>query len=86
MITIKRKDEKVQFEIEHGIFYADQHFVLELNQAYPYQAELLRKAFQDNLNRHLINIKEKYYNEGWKNAKAKTKKKRHDDFYGGWEK
>jgi len=84
MIKFRRTENKVIVDIEHGIFHNDGYFSLDVNQNHDYQAELLRKAFQDNLNRHLQDIKEKYYNEGWKDAKAKVG--RRSSFWGGWEK
>lgn len=84
MIKFYRKDNKVQIDVEHGIFFNDGYFSLEINQSMDYQAELLKKALQDNLNKHLMIIKEKYYNEGWKDAKAKSGKRK--SFWGGWEK
>lgn len=83
MIRFKRSSTNVIIEIEHGVFGNADYFTLEINQTRDYQAELLRQAFRENLNRHLIAIKEKYYAEGWKGAKAKTKKR--SDFWGGWE-
>ncbi len=82
MINFRRKDEKIQVEIQHGIFFTDKMFVLEINQAQDYQAELLKRQLQENLNNHIIRIKAKAYQEGWKAAKAKTKKQ--TEFYGGW--
>jgi len=84
MIKFSRDNSKVKVDLEHGIFFGDGYFSLEINQSMDYQAELLRKALQDNLNRHLERIKEKYYNEGWKDAKAKSGKRK--SFWGGWEK
>lgn len=89
MIHFKRNDNKVIIEIEHGIFPLDKgYFTRELEQTHPYQAELLRKAFQENLNKHLEHIKREYYNRGWKDCqrkgiKAKDRKK--TEFFGGWE-
>lgn len=84
MLRFKRNENKVLVEVEHGVFFNGAYFSLELHQSQDYQAELLRKAFQENLNRHLEKIKQKYYNEGWKDAKAKTAKR--SSFWGGWEK
>jgi hypothetical protein len=82
MISFSRKDAKVLIKIEHGIFWGDGYFEFEINQSYEYQAELLKKALRDNLERHIKNIKEDSYNLGWKEAKAKSKKT--TEFYGGW--
>lgn len=84
MIRFKRKDTKVIIDVEHGVFNGGEYFELEINQSQEYQAELLRKAFQENLNKHLKQTKEKYYNMGWKHAKAKSKK--WTSFWGGFEK
>lgn len=84
MIKFKRVETKVIIEIEHGIFHDNGFFEREIEQGYKYQAELLMQAFQKNLNDNLTRLKEKYYSEGYKNAKAKTKKR--TIFYGGWEK
>lgn len=83
MIKFKAKDSAVVVEIEHGIWNDDGGFFsasIETN--LPYQAELLRKQFQEKLDKELAKVKEKYYNEGWKEAKAKTKKRK--EFYGTW--
>lgn len=84
MIRFLRDGNKVKINIEHGIFHSDSYFPLSIEQSADYQAELLRAALQTNLNRHLELMKQKYYNEGWKDAKAKTKKR--TSFWGGWEK
>ena len=84
MISFVRNGNKVVVKIEHGIFLSNDYFDLELHQDYDYQAELLRRAFQENLNEHIIKIKRKAYEDGWKDAKAKRKKS--DYFYGGWQK
>ena len=84
MIRFGRVDSKVIIKIEHGIFRDSEYFDLELSQGQIYQAELLRQAFQDNLNRHQKELKEKYYNEGWADAKAKRKKRTEERFWGGW--
>lgn len=82
MISFWREDTKIVVHVEHGIFHDDNGFNLEINQSQIYQAELLKRQFQENLNRHLRNIKEDAYNAGWKDAKAKTKKR--TSFWGGW--
>ena len=84
MIRFSRDEKKVQIKIEHGIFRSTEYFTLELEYGENYQAELLMKAFQDNLNRHQKEMKEKYYNEGWADAKAKRKKRTNERFWGGW--
>jgi hypothetical protein len=83
MISFKRTENKVQVNIEHGIFGQDDFFALYINQGIDYQAELLRNALQENLNRHLTDLKRKYYEKGWKDAKGKKKKE--SFFFGGWE-
>jgi len=84
MIKFSRNETDVIILVEHGIWYNSDAFQLKINQSRPYQAQLLLEQFQENLNRELSRVKEKYYKEGWKNAKAKTRKR--TDFYGGWEK
>ena len=86
MLQFIRKDNVVIVELQHGIFHDNGYFELEIQQNQKYQAELLTKALQENLNRHLSRIKRDYYNLGWKEAKARTRKRRSDEFYGGWEK
>lgn len=83
MIRFYREENKVNIHVEHGIFGNDVGFELKIEQAYAYQAELLTRALQENLNRHLTKIKEDAYNAGWKDAKAKTRKR--TSFWGGWE-
>lgn len=82
MIKFGRNEKEVTIRIEHGVFHGEEYFSFTLPQSHEYQAELLQRQFNENLNRHLRQIKEKYYNEGWKEAKAKTRKR--TDFYGGW--
>lgn len=83
MITFGRTDNKVIIKIEHGIFGTNgEYFELELSQGQDYQAQLLMKAFQENLSKRQKEMKEKYYNEGWADAKAKRKKR--TIFCGGW--
>lgn len=84
MLKISRNDNKVLVNIEHGIFGDDNIFELEINQVFDYQAELLKRQLNDNMNRHLKIMKEKYYNQGWKDAKAKKGSKR-SNFWGGWQ-
>lgn len=84
MIQIYRTGSKVQIHVQHGIFHNNSGFELDINQAHEYNAELLTRALQENLNNHLVALKKKYYEEGWKNAKAKKQKRTH--FWGGWEK
>ena len=83
MIRFTRKENKVIVQIEHGIFFDEEYFVLKIDQNENYQAELLSRQLNENLNNHLIKLKEKYYMEGWKNAKAKSAKRKF--FFGGWE-
>lgn len=85
MLKISRNENKLVVNIEHGIFGDDNIFELEINQQFNYQAELLRRQLNDNMNRYLKIMKEKYYNQGWKDAKAKKGGKR-NNFWGGWEK
>ncbi len=75
MIKFKRLDNKVLVQFEHGIFYSDDFFECELVQSKDYQAELLTQAFHENLDKHLINIKEKYYNLGVERCQSEDKKK-----------
>jgi len=82
MLQFYREDNKVKVHIQHGIWGTNQGFVLDINQTYDYQAELLTQALQENLNRHLIALKKKYYEQGWKDAKGKKKKDIY--FWGGW--
>lgn len=84
MIYFKRNENKVIVQVEHGVFYNDLCFELEIQQTYGYQAELLKEAFRKNLDSHLKKLKAEYYEQGHKDAKAKRKKR--TDFYGGWEK
>lgn len=83
MIRFTRVDDNVIVSVEHGVFNDGRHFSLELKQSQDYQAELLRRALQDNLNKHLSELKKMYYNKGWKDAKAKKVAKR-TSFWGGW--
>lgn len=82
MLKFWRKENIVYVCVEHGIFWGNEYFELEIHQGKDYQAELLREALNENLNRHITKIKEEYYNQGWKDAKAKTKKRTW--FGGGW--
>jgi uncharacterized protein (DUF2164 family) len=82
MIKFYRKDSNTLVHVQHGVFGSEQGFELKIEQAHDYQAQLLVNALHENLNRHLKEIKEKYYNEGWKDAKAKKKKR--ISFFGGW--
>jgi len=82
MIKFLRNEKTVKIEIEHGIFGNENIFELDIHQSFDYQAELLRKQLNENMNRHLKQLKEKYYNEGWKHAKAKTRKR--TSFFGDW--
>lgn len=85
MIRFKRQGTKVIIEIEHGINPNPTHFFSrEITQDYDYQAELLKDAMQKNLNNHLKQIKHDAYMEGWRDAKAKKRKRVWDDFWGGW--
>lgn len=84
MITFGRNGNKVIIKIEHGIFGGTEYFELDIYQNQDYQAELLMKAFQENLSKRQKEMKEKYYNEGWADAKAKRKKRTGERFWGGW--
>lgn len=67
--------------IDHGIFYSDEGFNLQLIQEFNYQAELLKKQLDSHLSSNLERIRREAYNEGWKDAKAKVKKK---TWFAGW--
>ena len=53
MLSFQRDKNKIKIHLQHGIFFSTEYFDLEINQDYSYQAELLRKALQENLNKHL---------------------------------
>ena len=80
MIKFKRNNTLIEVEIEHGIFYNDDFYNLEIRCSGEIEAELLKRQLQKNLDKHLSKIYAHAYNEGWKNAKAKSKKR--TDFYG----
>lgn len=82
MIKFKQDGKKVKVYIEHGVFGNSESFFLEIQQEFDYQASLLRDQLQKNMDRHISKIKQEYYNRGWKDAKAKTKKR--TEFYSGW--
>ena len=86
MITFVKEGKNVSVKIEHGIFYGDAHFSVQIIQSYEFQAELLKRALQEKMNIEISKIKRNAYNQGWKEAKAKSKKKQYDDFFGGWDK
>lgn len=82
MIYFNRKGKIVHINVEHGIFGSSEYFQRDLDFTQEYIAELVINALQENLNRHLISLKRKYYEQGWKDAKAKKRKQ--DSFWGGW--
>lgn len=84
MIKFGRDNTSVKVYVEHGLFGTSECFTLNIHQDHPYQAELLRNQLQENLNKHIKSIKEKAYNDGWADAKAKRKKKNWSEFWGGW--
>lgn len=85
MIKFGRTGTTVDIYVEHGIFYTGTAFHLKIEQSQDYQAQLLLQQLQKNMNAQLERIKQQYYEEGWKTAKAKKEPKR-KYFYGGWEK
>lgn len=85
MIKIGRKESKVIVQVKHGIFFGEEYFELEINQGSDYQAELLKRQLQDFMETKLQIIRRDAYLEGWKDAKAKTKKKTsRQEFHGTW--
>lgn len=84
MLSFKRKDNVVQILVEHGINHDGTHFELTINQNHEYQAELPKRQFQKHLEDKLKAVKQEAYNEGWKDAKAKRRKKIWMDFFGNW--
>lgn len=84
MIHFYRDENKVKIKIEHGIFGTNEYFETEIQQDFPYQAELLTLQLRENLNSKLAEIKREAYNQGWKDAKARTRKRKWDEFCGRW--
>jgi hypothetical protein len=74
MLSFFRKENKVIVKLEHGIWGSDEHFALEIGQSFEYQAQLLKDALNKNLQNNLERIRREAYNQGWKDAKAKTRK------------
>lgn len=71
--------------VKHGIFYDGAAFALTIQQSFPYSAELLKRQFEKHMTEQLQRVQRDAYNEGWRNAKAKTKKKIYlNDFDGSW--
>lgn len=89
MIEISRKESKVIVHIKDGTFaFENSGFNLEINQSFPYQAELLARQIQKNMERNLERIKRDMYNKGWKDAlkRGKTvKERKQTEFYGNWQ-
>lgn len=83
MITIQRKDTKVIVHIQHGIFYNEYGYNLELTYESDATAELWSRQIRDNMERHLKAIATDAYNQGWKDAKGKKVPKR-KYFWGKW--
>jgi hypothetical protein len=84
MISFKREGSRVKVSIDHGVCnVASTCYELEIGQGYELQAELLMQQLRKHLDDELSKVKERYYREGWKDAKAKTKK-RTEFKYGGW--
>jgi hypothetical protein len=81
MLSFDRIGPDVIVNIEHGIFYNGNHFVLKISSTHDYQAELLKRQFQKKLSDELEAIRREAYNQGWKDAKAKTKKQ---TWFTGW--
>lgn len=75
MISFKRIDNKVEVQVKHGVLFNDQYFTLNINETYAYQAELLTRQLNDQLQKKLEAIRKEAYEQGWKDAKAKSAKK-----------
>lgn len=84
MIAFNREGSNTIVYVEHGVFNDTRRFKFDLNHDHDYIAELVRQALQYNLNKELARLKQKYYDLGWKQTKAKERKR--NEFYGGWEK
>ena len=74
MISFERSENKVLVNVQHGIFFNDQYFQLDINQGHPYQAELLYRQLNKTLREKLESIRREEYEKGWKDAKAKRAK------------
>lgn len=89
MITISRKENKVIIHVKDGTFPFDNSgFSLEIIQDYPYQAELLKRQIQKNMDENLKRIKRDMYHRGWKDALkrgVKVSDRKVTEFYGGWQ-
>lgn len=75
MISFSRIENTVKVKVQHGIFHNDAHFALTINQDYEYQAQLLLNQLDKHLRNNLEAIRKEAYEQGWKDAKAKRKKK-----------
>ncbi len=83
MIKFDRIDSKCQAIVELNIVGAKNwDYKFEFNENDIPTAQLVINAIKDQMNERLKVIREKAYEDGWKDAKAK--KRRQDWFAGGW--
>jgi hypothetical protein len=80
MIKFKVNEGHLRVEIETNI--DNKYIFLDWKTGDGLYSELLRRQLNNNMNKNLERIREEAYEQGWKDAKAKVKKK--DWFYGWW--
>jgi len=73
MLRFKRTDSQVIVHVDIGVL--DHYYDLNINCQGVVHAELLKEAFDKHMRKRLKKIREDAYNDGWKDAKNKAKKK-----------
>lgn len=82
MINFSRKGTEVTAQIEANVGVAARLFNFKVNLSDEVYAYMLRENFQMKMREALQEIRRVVYDQGWKDAKAKTAKATW--FSGGW--
>lgn len=77
MIDFQQSGADVRINIESGVG----KFVFTHNCVHGYLAGLMRDQYERHMRSVLENVRKDAYNQGWKDAKAKTKKA---TWFKGW--
>lgn len=74
MISVNRKDKRVEIKIELGSIGWNINFTNERSSEF--DATLLEKFIKDELYKHISNMRREAYEEGWKDKASKNTPKR----------
>lgn len=77
MIRFRTNGSDVKIDVQSGVG----EFTFSHNCGQDYLAGLMRDQYERHMNSVIEELKRKYYNEGWKDAKAKRKKA---TWFSGW--